>query len=268
MYLRSSILYFHHIKSFKDDFLKGELMSELIKIELEVIGAEEVNSVNARDLHATLEIKKKFADWIKNQINTLGLEENVDFITVPLKGNGGKFGGTDYIITTDTAKHISMASRTPKGKEVRSYFIKVEKEAKQGIVGNDTNAVMLEMLKMQEQMIENSQKQTEAVIELVKSMKQTPKIEVKPHVQYLDSRDRKKLRDAIQTKAKEVARDLGVSVSTISPSIWIELKHFFDVDDYQDIHKSQMKDVMHFVMFWEPRKEQFKKELPENVVVV
>jgi len=127
----------------------------------------------------------------------------------------------------------------------------------------DTNAVMLEMLKMQQQMIENSQKQTEAVIELVKSMKQTPTVEVQPQTQYLDSRDRKKLRDAIQTKAKEVARDLGVSVPTIAPSIWIELKQFFDVDDYQDICKSQMKDVMHFVMFWEPKKGRIEETKPE-----
>ena len=103
-------------------------------------------------------------------------------------------------------------------------------------------------------------KQTDAILELAKSMKQTPQLEVQQQVQYLDSRDRKKLRDAIQEKAKEVAKDLGVSVATISPSIWIQLKSFFDVDDYQDIHKSQLKDVMHFVMFWEPDKGRFAKE--------
>jgi len=103
-------------------------MKQLIKIETQIIGTDEVNSVNARELWRVLEIKQQFADWIKAQINTLGLEENIDYITVHLKVNGGKFANIDYIITTDTAKHISMASRTVKGKEVRRYFIEVEKK--------------------------------------------------------------------------------------------------------------------------------------------
>ena len=130
----------------------------------------------------------------------------------------------------------------------------------------DANGVLLEMMKMQQQFMDIQLKQTDAIIELVKTIKQAPQLTTaQPQVQYLDSRDRKKLRDAISEKAKEVAKDLGVSVSTISPAIWIELKRFFDVDDYQDIHKSQLKDVMHFVMFWEPKSaKEFKPlKMPE-----
>lgn len=104
-------------------------MQELIKIENKVIGAETVNSVNARELCETLEIKKEFSTWMKSQITSLGLEENVDYIIFKTKVKAGRGTTikTEYIITTDTAKHISMASRTPKGKEVRNYFIEVEK---------------------------------------------------------------------------------------------------------------------------------------------
>ena len=101
-------------------------MSEIIKISSEVIGTEKTNSVNARELHQVLEIDKKFADWMIAQINSLGLEKNVDYIVYEVKGNGRP--QKEYIITTDTAKHISMASRTAKGKEVRNYFIQIEKE--------------------------------------------------------------------------------------------------------------------------------------------
>lgn len=103
-------------------------MSEIIKISSEVIGTEKTNSVNARELHQVLEIDKKFADWMIAQINSLGLEKNVDYIVYEVKGNGRP--QKEYIITTDTAKHISMASRTAKGKEVRNYFIQIEKEYK------------------------------------------------------------------------------------------------------------------------------------------
>ena len=101
-------------------------MSEIIKISSEVIGTEKVNSVNARELHQVLAIEKQFSNWIDYQINSLGLEKNVDYIVYEVKGNGRP--QKEYIITTDTAKHISMASRTAKGKEVRNYFIQIEKE--------------------------------------------------------------------------------------------------------------------------------------------
>lgn len=105
-------------------------MSEIIKISSEVIGTEKTNSVNARELHQVLEIGKDFTTWINAQINSLGLEKNVDYIVYEEKVKAGNGFTTkkEYIITTDTAKHISMASRTAKGKEVRNYFIQIEKE--------------------------------------------------------------------------------------------------------------------------------------------
>jgi phage anti-repressor protein len=105
-------------------------MQELIKINKELIGTETVNSVNARELYDTLELTKEFSTWIKVQIKSLGLEEDVDYITFThkVKAGRGTANRAEYILTTDTAKHISMASRTAKGKEVRTYFIAIEKE--------------------------------------------------------------------------------------------------------------------------------------------
>jgi len=103
----------------------------IIPISTQIINHEETNSVNARDLHHNLGVKKKFADWIKSQISSLYLEENKDYILISPKRELGSRGGdmksVDYIITADTAKGIAMASRTEKGNEVRKYFIAVEK---------------------------------------------------------------------------------------------------------------------------------------------
>ena len=233
-------------------------MQNIIQIQPNTIGAEEVNSVNARDIHTYLEVKTRFNDWIQRAIKKYDFVEGEDYLVLKneyeLKGQ--KRVSKEYIVTLDMAKELSMLENNKKGKETRKYFIQMEKEAVAQLqTPNDTNAVMIEMMKMQQQFMEVQLKQTDAILELAQSMKQTPQLAPQTQqVQYLDSRDRKKLRDAIQEKAKEVARDLGVSVSTISPSIWIELKRFFDVDDYQDILKSQVKDVMHFVMFWEAKK--------------
>ena len=106
----------------------------IIPITKQIIGNEEANSVNARDLYKSLNIKKDFSNWIKAQINSLGFEENIDYIVFTQKGenpNGGR-GKREYILTLDTAKHIALASRTPKGKEVRRYFIEIEKAYNSG----------------------------------------------------------------------------------------------------------------------------------------
>lgn len=106
-------------------------MQELIKIQKTEIGAEIINSVNARELHKQLEVKKDYSTWIKAQINRAGLEENRDFIKLPQKGEQLASGAkwiTEYIITTEGAKHIAMISNTPRGKTVRDYFIDCEKK--------------------------------------------------------------------------------------------------------------------------------------------
>ena len=133
-------------------------MSALIEIKKELIGTENINSVDARELHSNLEVRKKFADWIKTQINTLHLEENIDYLTVPLKGNGGRFSAVDYIITLDTAKHIAMASRTEKGKEVRKYFIEAEKKLNQ-LQPQEQNIlpVLVEMAKVNQMLVQSNQ---------------------------------------------------------------------------------------------------------------
>jgi len=141
-------------------------MKELIEISQVLIGTENVNSVNARDLWNSLEIKKEYASWIKLQISNLGLEINVDYISFAqkVKRETGATTKKEYITTLDTAKHISMASRTEKGKEVRKYFIEAEKQLKANQTTNNGidsvmfNSMMSNQNKLLELFIMQSQK--------------------------------------------------------------------------------------------------------------
>ena len=124
-------------------------MNPPITIQTKIIGTEETNAVNARELHEALEIQKDFSDWIKAQIKSLGLEANVDYVTTPLKrgiANGGYKIVNEYILTLDAAKHIAMASRSAKGKEVRAYFIEVEKRWRGGMVAGQNLSAVVEMV--------------------------------------------------------------------------------------------------------------------------
>ncbi|ATO57139.1 antA/AntB antirepressor family protein [Bartonella sp. 1-1C] len=105
-------------------------MNTLIKITEQTIDHETVQTVNARELHAFLEITSKFADWIKNRIKECKFRENIDFITLSKNlENGGKV--KEYYLTLDMAKHLSMIERNDKGHQAREYFIECEKLAKQ-----------------------------------------------------------------------------------------------------------------------------------------
>jgi len=119
--------------------MNNEFQIEIIKKKF---GNSEEFSVSARELHKALEVKKDFSNWFKAQIKRGMFDENIDFITITQKGDGqirrnsrgllidkkGKVIPIEYYITLDTAKHIAMMSGTIKGKEVRKYFIRIEKE--------------------------------------------------------------------------------------------------------------------------------------------
>ena len=88
-----------------------------------------INAINARDLHTELKVKKDFSDWIKQQLmigrkNTVYIE-GIDYLKNHLKG----VRQIEYILTIETAKKLSMLSKTKKGNEVRKYFLEAEKQA-------------------------------------------------------------------------------------------------------------------------------------------
>ena len=99
---------------------------ELIKLTKNEQG---IGTVNARELHAFLEVKSKFADWFKNRVSEFGFIENSDFVSVSkILESGGR--SIEYHISIDMAKELSMLERNDKGKQARLYFIECERIAK------------------------------------------------------------------------------------------------------------------------------------------
>lgn len=107
-------------------------MNEIITIGSSNIGGQQIQTVNARELHAFLEVTSKYADWIKNRIETFGFVEGQDFCTISKnleKPNGGR-PSKEYFVSLDMAKELSMVERNEKGREARQYFIRCEKALK------------------------------------------------------------------------------------------------------------------------------------------
>lgn len=231
-------------------------MEQLIQITREVIGSREVNSVNARDVWEALHVKKDFSNWIKHQIKTLGLERNVDYITFAQKGDGGKFAKIEYIITTNTAKHISMASRTIKGREVRDYFISCEKKLLQGVTSN--GAFIHQFIKTQSEtntiLLKNMELQTKLLQSLVDDKNKEDRRET------ITKEQMKKIRSNVFITLPAMCEcNPYKSQAELSRQLYTELNARFGVTSYYDILKDDFDEVIELqekiITHWEEKRE-------------
>ncbi|WP_375678583.1 MULTISPECIES: antA/AntB antirepressor family protein [unclassified Bartonella] len=105
----------------------------LIDIHQTSIDGDIVQTVNARELHAFLEIGKDFSNWITDRIKKYNLSENQDFVCSPILASKGRGGHNrkDYHLTLSVAKELSMLENNKKGREARLYFIECERQLKQ-----------------------------------------------------------------------------------------------------------------------------------------
>ncbi len=130
---------------------------EIIKIELN----EQLEPiVSGRELHQELGVKTRYNDWFERMVD-YGFIEQQDFVAITQKrvtAQGNETTYTDHAMKLDMAKEIAMIQRNEKGKQVRKYFIQVEKDF------NSPEKIMARALKIAEHQIsdlriENAQQQ-------------------------------------------------------------------------------------------------------------
>lgn len=97
-----------------------ESVTQAIKVD------EDSMTVSARDLHDALEVQTRFNDWFP-RMREYGFSEGTDFYSEMSKTSDGGRPSVDYQISIDMAKEICMIQRTEKGKEIRRYFLDLEK---------------------------------------------------------------------------------------------------------------------------------------------
>ena len=102
-------------------------MNELINVTL---NDNHEPVVSGRQLHEALYVKTRYNDWF-NRMTEYGFIENQDYLAITQKrvtAQGNSTNQVDHIIKLDMAKEIAMIQRTERGKQVRQYFIQVEKD--------------------------------------------------------------------------------------------------------------------------------------------
>lgn len=130
--------------------------------------------VSARELHKELNVKTRFSLWVEQNFKIL--EEGYDFTSVvgtTVVNNGAVREVQDYALSLDAAKNLAMVSKTDKGKEVRQYFIQIEKDF------NSPEKIMARALLMADKKITHlTMENTQLQLELQEAQKQARYLDV------------------------------------------------------------------------------------------
>lgn len=116
-------------------------MNEIIKVDFDK------QTVSARELHERLEIGTRFNDWFPRMCD-YGFLEGTDYYSKMSKtSDAGGRPASDYELSIDMAKQICMIQRTEIGKNIRQYFLDLEK------AWNTPEQIMSRALKIADQTI-------------------------------------------------------------------------------------------------------------------
>ena len=208
-------------------------MNSIIQITKNTINGVEINSINARELHNSLEVKKAFTTWINTALENAGAIENEDFtkLKYSLEGSGYQY---DYILTLDMAKHIAMMSKVPKSKIIRDYFIQIEKSYHQQNKVLTTSEQII-LLAQGHQEVEQRLTEIEYKIENDITLTSAQKYHLKQLVskKAYELKETHKLEDSFMSK--------------VFARFYKKLKKHFIVSSYMEIPKSKFDEAIEIV---------------------
>lgn len=98
-------------------------MNEIIKV---TVNDSHEPVVSGRQLHEALNVNSRYTTWF-DRMTEYGFVEGQDFLPNLGKSTGGR-QAVDHVIKLDMAKEIAMIQRSERGKQVRQYFIQIEKD--------------------------------------------------------------------------------------------------------------------------------------------
>lgn len=107
----------------------------LIPVFSGTLSGAPVQLCDARTLHAFMQVKRDFSNWIKGRIRKFGFMAGDDFITIarsPELASGNRGASIDYHLALDMAKELAMVENNEQGRAARRYFIECERKALAG----------------------------------------------------------------------------------------------------------------------------------------
>lgn len=225
-------------------------MQELKVIENELVPVYVTNKgekvVYGTELHAVLEVKSRFNDWIRNRLNDCEAIENEDYESLTKNlVSGGQ--AKEYIIKLDTAKEMAMLERNEKGKQVRRYFIQVEKKYREA---QKKPMTAIEQLQLQTQAILEVHAEIKAINEDLQQFKQDMPI-LGIEEDKVTSAVKRKGVQCLGGKNSNAYNDSSLR-GKIYSDIHRELKRQFGVSTYKAIKRNQCDIAVKIIKEYEP----------------
>lgn len=125
------------------------MKNELMMIENELVPVYETSTgekvVYGSELHVALGAPSVYREWVKRRLADIDAIENDDFEGVEIPTPSGQTR-KDHLIKLDTAKEMAMLERNEKGKQVRRYFIQIEKKYKESDIDRQQLSPQMRML--------------------------------------------------------------------------------------------------------------------------
>ncbi|MEE1071556.1 MAG: antA/AntB antirepressor family protein [Cellulosilyticum sp.] len=104
------------------------------------LGVDKNGMTTARALYRFLELdKSNYSRWCKSNIeNNEFANENEDYFPFVINDECGGQVTTDYKLTANFAKKLSMKGNSARSEEARQYFVTVEEKAKEHIINRQS----------------------------------------------------------------------------------------------------------------------------------
>lgn len=103
----------------------------LIPVFSGALAGATVQLCDARTLHAFMQVRRDFSNWIKGRIRKFGFVVDEDFLSIsrsPELASGNRGASIDYHLTLDMAKELAMVENNEHGRAARRYFIACERQ--------------------------------------------------------------------------------------------------------------------------------------------
>lgn len=200
--------------------------------------------VYGTELHEVLEVKSPYREWSARRLKDCDSIEKEDYDSVEISTLAGGTPKKEHIINLDTAKEMAMLERNQKGKDVRRYFIRIERKYKE-----KKNKSPLELLELEFQAIKEMDGKIDAVGKDLQNFKQDmPILGV----------EESKITNAVRKKGVQCLgyrsnayNDKSIRGRVYS-DIYRELKRQFGVDTYKAIKRSQCEAAIMIIENYEP----------------
>lgn len=204
-------------------------------------------AVSGRELHEGLEIQTPYKQWIDRMID-YGFEINTDYIIMSEKVHTQKsvraYEQENHIMSLDMGKEIAMLQRSDAGKNIRRYFIEIEKSYRQ-----QKPLSTADQIKLIAQGNSELNERIDTVEDEITNIRENTK---------LDAGEYGAIAKAVSNKvaqirySMEIGKDNKKANKELFQDINTEIKRVAGVSTRSQLKQKDFENVMELIRLWQP----------------